>query len=195
MKRGSSILEMMTIPMTYDYLMTTSGRLRNWESGLLVSSSLYLFSINYIGLVGGTAVEAPKIKDGKIVGFNVKYLPNRPFPIDMAGFAINVRYILKWFFVIFFLKLDILGVKENLILIVRKPWKPQKHVFWKEWASREAIWSHLIQTKRWITDLLFHEPGLQQDKEIFVWHTKPKIPIYELKKVATFGKIIPMAKK
>ena len=47
------------------------------------------------GLVGGTAVETPRVVDGKVVGFSVKWNPNRVFAIDMAGFAINLKILLK----------------------------------------------------------------------------------------------------
>lgn len=42
-----------------------------------------------VGLVGALAVEKPIVKDGKVVGFNSMWRPERPFPLDMAGFAIS----------------------------------------------------------------------------------------------------------
>ncbi|KAF4523537.1 hypothetical protein B566_EDAN011985 [Ephemera danica] len=49
-----------------------------------------------VGLVGGLMVERP-IPDmhGKVTSFNAGYKPNRPFPIDMAGFAINLQLLLS----------------------------------------------------------------------------------------------------
>lgn len=47
-----------------------------------------------VGLVGGMRVEMPIVNQGKIAGFNAVWKPFRPFPIDMAGFAINVSLIL-----------------------------------------------------------------------------------------------------
>lgn len=48
-----------------------------------------------VGLVGGLIVEKPLIKDGKVVGWNTLWKRERPFPIDMAGFAINLKLILQ----------------------------------------------------------------------------------------------------
>ncbi|GBP76197.1 Galactosylgalactosylxylosylprotein 3-beta-glucuronosyltransferase I, partial [Eumeta japonica] len=42
-----------------------------------------------VGIVGGMRVEMPIVTDGKITGFNAVWKPFRPFPVDMAGFAIN----------------------------------------------------------------------------------------------------------
>ncbi|XP_011306900.1 galactosylgalactosylxylosylprotein 3-beta-glucuronosyltransferase I [Fopius arisanus] len=56
-----------------------------------------------VGLVGGLMVERP-ICDAstmKVTGFNAVWQPERKFPMDMAGFAINLRVILEkkdaWF--------------------------------------------------------------------------------------------------
>lgn len=48
-----------------------------------------------VGLVGGMMVERPMVdSDGKhVTGFNSVWRPERPFPLDMAGFAINLRLI------------------------------------------------------------------------------------------------------
>lgn len=48
-----------------------------------------------VGLVGGLMVERPFVKDGKVTGFNTIWKPNRPFPIDMAGFAVNITLLLQ----------------------------------------------------------------------------------------------------
>lgn len=49
-----------------------------------------------VGLVGGLMVEKPVIDDvsDKVVGFNSQWRPERPFPVDMAGFAISVDLLL-----------------------------------------------------------------------------------------------------
>lgn len=49
-----------------------------------------------VGLVGGLMVERP-ICDNitkKVVGFNAVWKPDRPFPMDMASFALNLKVIL-----------------------------------------------------------------------------------------------------
>ncbi|XP_066252909.1 galactosylgalactosylxylosylprotein 3-beta-glucuronosyltransferase I [Euwallacea similis] len=49
-----------------------------------------------VGLVGGLNAEVPLVDQntGKITGYKSGWLPNRPFAIDMAGFAINLDLIL-----------------------------------------------------------------------------------------------------
>ncbi|KAM3957813.1 LOW QUALITY PROTEIN: galactosylgalactosylxylosylprotein 3-beta-glucuronosyltransferase I-like [Aphomia sociella] len=48
-----------------------------------------------VGLVGGMRVEMPLVKDGKVTGYNAVWKSFRPFPIDMAGFAINATLFLE----------------------------------------------------------------------------------------------------
>lgn len=50
-----------------------------------------------VGLVGGLMVEKPICDNvtGKVIGFNAAWKPDRPFPLDMAGFAINLRLLLE----------------------------------------------------------------------------------------------------
>lgn len=45
-----------------------------------------------VGLVGGLMVERPVLDDygQKVIGFNSQWRPERPFPVDMAGFAISL---------------------------------------------------------------------------------------------------------
>ncbi|XP_039757016.1 galactosylgalactosylxylosylprotein 3-beta-glucuronosyltransferase I isoform X1 [Pararge aegeria] len=47
-----------------------------------------------VGIVGGMRIEMPLVTNGKISGFNAVWKPFRPFPIDMAGFAINATLFL-----------------------------------------------------------------------------------------------------
>lgn len=42
-----------------------------------------------VGLVGALNLEKPIVEDGKVIGFNSMWRPERPFPIDMAAFAIS----------------------------------------------------------------------------------------------------------
>lgn len=47
-----------------------------------------------VGLVGGLLVEKPLINSkGKVIGWNSAWRPERPFPVDMAGFAINLKLL------------------------------------------------------------------------------------------------------
>ncbi|CAH1401126.1 unnamed protein product [Nezara viridula] len=50
-----------------------------------------------VGLVGGLLVERPllNLTTGKVNGWNAVWRPDRVFPIDMAGFAVNLGHILR----------------------------------------------------------------------------------------------------
>lgn len=50
-----------------------------------------------VGLSGGLLVERPILdpNSGKVVSFNAAWHPQRLFPIDMAGFAINLGLLLR----------------------------------------------------------------------------------------------------
>ncbi|XP_069326219.1 galactosylgalactosylxylosylprotein 3-beta-glucuronosyltransferase 3 isoform X1 [Eulemur rufifrons] len=47
-----------------------------------------------VGLVGGLRFEGPQVQDGRVVGFHTAWEPNRPFPVDMAGFAVSLPLLL-----------------------------------------------------------------------------------------------------
>ena len=49
-----------------------------------------------VGLVGGLMVEKPLIDPAtnRVMGWNSHWRPERAFPIDMAGFAVNLRHFL-----------------------------------------------------------------------------------------------------
>lgn len=47
-----------------------------------------------VGLVGGMKFESPVVEGGKVVRFHTGWRPNRPFPMDMAGFAVSLQLIL-----------------------------------------------------------------------------------------------------
>uniref|UniRef100_A0A452EZX0 Galactosylgalactosylxylosylprotein 3-beta-glucuronosyltransferase n=1 Tax=Capra hircus TaxID=9925 RepID=A0A452EZX0_CAPHI len=49
-----------------------------------------------VAFVGGLRYEAPRVNGaGKVVGWKTVFDPHRPFAIDMAGFAVNLRLILQ----------------------------------------------------------------------------------------------------
>ncbi|KAK0087695.1 hypothetical protein PV325_000352 [Microctonus aethiopoides] len=50
-----------------------------------------------VGLVGGLMVERPICDNvtNKVVGFNSAWKPERIFPIDMAGFALNLKVVIE----------------------------------------------------------------------------------------------------
>ncbi|XP_007249507.2 galactosylgalactosylxylosylprotein 3-beta-glucuronosyltransferase 2 [Astyanax mexicanus] len=47
-----------------------------------------------VGLVGGRRYERPVVENGKVVGWYTGWRADRPFAIDMAGFAVNLQVIL-----------------------------------------------------------------------------------------------------
>uniref|UniRef100_A0A8C6U9A9 Galactosylgalactosylxylosylprotein 3-beta-glucuronosyltransferase n=1 Tax=Neogobius melanostomus TaxID=47308 RepID=A0A8C6U9A9_9GOBI len=47
-----------------------------------------------VGLVGAMKYESPLVQGGKVIGFHTGWKPSRPFPMDMAGFAVSLRLIL-----------------------------------------------------------------------------------------------------
>lgn len=48
-----------------------------------------------VGLVGGLNVEKPLVEDGHVIGWNTLWQPQRNYPVDMAGFALNLDLVLK----------------------------------------------------------------------------------------------------
>ncbi|GCB62575.1 hypothetical protein scyTo_0004272 [Scyliorhinus torazame] len=48
-----------------------------------------------VGLVGGRRYERPLVEQGRVVGWYTGWRPDRPFAIDMAGFAVNLKVILS----------------------------------------------------------------------------------------------------
>ncbi len=44
-----------------------------------------------VGLVGTEGVEKPILENNKVVGFNSAWAPERPFPLDMAGYFIKFK--------------------------------------------------------------------------------------------------------
>ncbi len=53
-------------------------------------------SVWAVGLVGGLMVERPKLSDeGRVAGWKVMWAPQRPFAVDMAGFAVNLDLFLS----------------------------------------------------------------------------------------------------
>lgn len=46
-----------------------------------------------VGLIGDYGISAPIIKDGKVVAFFDSWPGSRTFPVDMAGFAVNIEFL------------------------------------------------------------------------------------------------------
>ena len=46
-----------------------------------------------VGFIGKTGVSSPIVEGGKVIGFHDDWFGYRKYPIDMAGFAVNVRFL------------------------------------------------------------------------------------------------------
>ncbi|XP_033927560.1 galactosylgalactosylxylosylprotein 3-beta-glucuronosyltransferase 3 [Melopsittacus undulatus] len=57
--------------------------------------STRLVSVWPVGLVGGLRLERPLVAGGRVVGFHTGWKPERPFPMDMAGFAVALPLLLE----------------------------------------------------------------------------------------------------
>ena len=49
-----------------------------------------------VGLVGKLRFETPILKDGKVRSFLTYWMPERPFAMDMAGFAVNLQLLFEF---------------------------------------------------------------------------------------------------
>lgn len=53
-------------------------------------------SVFPVALVGGVLLEKPEVSpEGRVMGFNALWEPKREYPIDMAGFAVNLHLIMS----------------------------------------------------------------------------------------------------
>lgn len=48
-----------------------------------------------VGLITKLGVSSPIVKDGVFSGFYDGWIAGRKFPVDMAGFAVSVRFLLE----------------------------------------------------------------------------------------------------
>ncbi|XP_026760380.1 galactosylgalactosylxylosylprotein 3-beta-glucuronosyltransferase S-like [Galleria mellonella] len=46
-----------------------------------------------VGLIGGFGVSTPIVNNGKVIGFFDSWPGSRKFPVDMAGFAVNIEFL------------------------------------------------------------------------------------------------------
>ena len=52
-----------------------------------------VFPVGFVGSKGSPGITSPIVKHGKVVGFSDDWFASRVFPVDMAGFAINVDFV------------------------------------------------------------------------------------------------------
>lgn len=48
-----------------------------------------------VGLVWGSGISTPVLRNGRFLGWYDAWIGGRKFPVDMAGFAVSVRYLLQ----------------------------------------------------------------------------------------------------
>lgn len=48
-----------------------------------------------MGTIKTSGVSSPVVVDGRVIGFYDPYLVRRNFPVDMAGFAVNLRLVIN----------------------------------------------------------------------------------------------------
>ena len=48
-----------------------------------------------VGLSGGARWAGPIVSDGKVKSFHTNWAPNRTFPLDMAGFGVSLKLLVK----------------------------------------------------------------------------------------------------
>ena len=52
-----------------------------------------VFPVGFVGSKGSPGITSPIVKDGKVIGFSDDWFASRKFPVDMAGFAVNVEFL------------------------------------------------------------------------------------------------------
>ncbi|XP_026474361.1 galactosylgalactosylxylosylprotein 3-beta-glucuronosyltransferase P-like [Ctenocephalides felis] len=104
-----------------------------------------------VGLITKLGVSSPVVKNGTLVGFYDGWMANRKFPVDMAGFAINVEFLHS--------RPDAKmpyrpGFEEDGFLISLKPFEPKDIELMADNCTKILAWH--TQTKK-------NEPSLPLD--------------------------------
>ncbi|KAL7978165.1 hypothetical protein Chor_005152 [Crotalus horridus] len=94
----SELLAQSKLPFTHLHAETPKEHQRketdpNWLKPRGIRSTKRV-SVWPVGLVGGLRFERPLVEKGKVAGFYTAWKPNRPFPVDMAGFAVALSLLL-----------------------------------------------------------------------------------------------------
>lgn len=69
-----------------------------------------------VAFTGGARWAGPVCKAGQVIGFHAKWGLFRPFPIDMAAFAVNIKKLIIDFPKAKFLSLEKAGMLESSLL-------------------------------------------------------------------------------
>ncbi|XP_028357121.1 galactosylgalactosylxylosylprotein 3-beta-glucuronosyltransferase 1 isoform X1 [Physeter macrocephalus] len=104
-----------------------------------------------VAFVGGLRYEAPRVNGaGKVVGWKTVFDPHRPFAIDMAGFAVNLRLILQRSQAYFKLRGVKGGYQESSLLrelVTLSDLEPKAANCTKEPPSQTCSWTPVLPTR------------------------------------------------
>lgn len=57
------------------------------------TKTISVFPVGFVGSKGSPGITSPIVKDGRVIGFSDDWFASRQFPVDMAGFAVNVDFL------------------------------------------------------------------------------------------------------
>lgn len=131
--------------------------------GLLVVKLNYFFQIRKtkrvsmfpVGLCTKFGLSSPIIKNGKFVGFYDGWIAGRKFPVDMAGFSVNVKFLLQRPNATMPFKA---GYEEDGFLKSLAPFEPKEIEFLADDCTRVLAWH--TQTKK-------NEPSVPLDMKLY----------------------------
>ncbi|RLV98151.1 hypothetical protein DV515_00011066 [Chloebia gouldiae] len=160
------------------------------KSSLVMMRSTRKVSVWPVAFVGGLRYESPKVNAaGKVYGWKTVFDPHRPFAIDMAGFAVNLRLILQRSQAYFKLRGVKGGYQESSLLrelVTLNDLEPKAANCTKKqnvaWFFRKAGtgWKRSagfgVQGIVMATRGKPHEVGNSQ-AQILVWHTRTEKPV------------------
>ncbi|XP_017878611.1 galactosylgalactosylxylosylprotein 3-beta-glucuronosyltransferase P [Ceratina calcarata] len=108
-----------------------------------------------VGLCTKFGLSSPVIKNGKFVGFYDGWIAGRKFPVDMAGFAVSVRFLLQRPNATMPFKA---GYEEDGFLKSLAPFEPKEIEFLADNCTKVLAWH--TQTKK-------NEPSAPLDMKLY----------------------------
>ncbi|CAI6353780.1 unnamed protein product [Macrosiphum euphorbiae] len=106
-----------------------------------------------VGLCTRTGLSTPIVKNGQLIGFYDGWIAGRKFPVDMAGFAVSVKFLLERPNAQMPYKP---GFEEDGFLRTLAPFEPHEIELRADNCTKILVWH--TQTKK-------NEPSLNVDKE------------------------------
>lgn len=108
-----------------------------------------------VGLCTKFGLSSPVVKNGKFIGFYDGWIAGRKFPVDMAGFAVNVEFLLMRPNATMPYRA---GFEEDGFLKSLAPFEPREIELLADNCTRVLAWH--TQTKR-------NEPSAPLDMKIY----------------------------